>query len=127
LGAHGQTAHPVTDAFVSLGRAGADVAAHEAIVDSPRQSSEIDAFRWINTVISDLKTAIRGTDHHINVHTYLARALAEAHYRLNRRFDLPALVERFLHASVRTLPSPEAWLRLGTVRAAWNTSADARR
>jgi hypothetical protein len=48
----------------------------------------------------------------------LARYLAEAQYRLNRRFDLPSLVGRLLHASVRTPPSPEKWLRLGAVRTA---------
>jgi transposase-like protein len=110
--------HRVTDAFASLGCAGAEVAAYGAIVVSPRQSSEIDAFRWVNTIISNLKTAIRGTDHHVNVHKYLARYLAEAQYRLNRRFDLPSLVGRLLHASVRTSPSPEKWLRLGAVRTA---------
>jgi transposase-like protein len=112
------TAHLVTDAYASLACAGAEVASYGPIVVSPRQSSEIDAFRWVNTVISNLKTAIRGTYHHIKVHKYLARYLAEAQYRLNRRFDLPSLVGRLLHASVRTQPSPETWLRLGAVRAA---------
>jgi hypothetical protein len=112
------TAHLVTDAHASLGCAGANVAADDAIVVSPRQSSEIAAFRWVNTVISNLKTAIRGTYHHMKVQKYLARSLAEAQYRLNRRFDLPALVARLLRASVRTPTSPEAWLRLGAVRTA---------
>jgi hypothetical protein len=64
----------------------------------PRQSSDIDAFRRVNTVISNLKTAIRSTYHHVNVHTCLARDLSETHDRLNRRFDLPSLVGRLLHA-----------------------------
>ena len=107
-----------TDAFASLACAGAEVAAYGAIVVSPRKSSEIETFRWVNTVISNLKTAIRGTYHHFNVHKYLARYLGEAQYRLNRRFDLPSLVGRLLHASVRTPPSPEKWLRLDDVRSA---------
>jgi hypothetical protein len=110
--------HRVTDAFASLGCAGAHVAADGAIVVSPRHSSEIAAFRRVNTVISNLKTAIRGTDHHVNVHKYLARDLAEAQDRLNRRFDRPSLVGRLLHAGVRTPPSPETWLRQGAVRTA---------
>jgi hypothetical protein len=48
----------------------------------------------------------------------LARYLAEAQYRLDRRFDLPSLVGRLLHAGVRTPPSPEKWLRSGAVRIA---------
>ena len=107
-----------TDAFASLACAGAEVAAYGAIVVSPRKSSEIETFRWVNTVISNLKTAIRGTYHHFDVHKYLARYLGEAQYRVNRRFDLPSLVGRLLHASVRTPPSREKWLRLGEVRPA---------
>lgn len=110
--------HRVTDALASLGCAGAHVASHGAIVVSPRQSSEIAAFRRVNTVISTLKTRIRGTDHHVNVHTYLPRDLAEAQDRLNRRFDLPSLVGRLLNAGVRTPPSPETGLRQGAVRSA---------
>ncbi len=111
-------AHLVTDASASLGCAGAQLANYGAIVVSPRKSSDLEAFRWVNTVISNLKTAIRGTYHHFNVHKYLARYLAEAQYRLNRRFDLPSLVGRLLHASVRTPPSTEKWLRLGVARTA---------
>ncbi|CRI66050.1 hypothetical protein THIOKS1260006 [Thiocapsa sp. KS1] len=48
----------------------------------------------------------------------MARDLAEAQYRLNRRLDLPSLVGRLLHAGVRTAPSPEKWLRQGAVRTA---------
>lgn len=81
--------HLVTDAFASLGCAGAQVAAYGAIVVSPRQSSEIDAFRWVNTVISNLKTAIRGTYHHVNVHKYLACYLGEAQYRLSNCSGTP--------------------------------------
>jgi hypothetical protein len=112
------SAHLVTDAYASLSCAGAEVASYGPIVVSPRQSSEIGAFRWVNTVISNLKTATRGTYHHIKVHKDLARYLVEAQYRLNRRFDLSSLVGQLLHASVRTPPSPEAWLRLGAVRTA---------
>jgi hypothetical protein len=119
--------HLVTDAFASLRCAGAQDAAYGAIVVSPRQSSEIDAFRWVNTLISNLKTAIRGTYRHVNVHKYLARYLAEAQYRLNRRFDPPSLAGRPLYASVRTPPSPEKWLRVAAVRAACNDLAEERR
>jgi hypothetical protein len=53
-------AHLVTDASANLGSAGAEVASDGPIVVSPRQSREIAAFRWVNTVISNLKTAIWG-------------------------------------------------------------------
>jgi hypothetical protein len=112
------TGHLVTDAFASLACGAAEVAPDEAIVVSLHQSSEIPAFRWVNTVLSNLKTAIRGIDHRINIHKDLARDLAGAQSRLNCRFDLPALVGCLLHARVRTPPSPEARLRLAAVRTA---------
>jgi hypothetical protein len=99
-----------------LGAAAAVVAHYAAIVVSPRKSSQLEAYRWVNTCISNLKTAIRGTYHHFKVHTYAGRYLAEAQYRINRRFDLHALVGRLITTCARTLPSPETWLRLGEIR-----------
>jgi transposase-like protein len=110
------TAHLVTDALSSLAAAKAAVANYGAIVVTPRRSSDLDAFRWVNTIISNVKTAIRGTYHHFNFAKYCGRYLAEAQYRLNRRFDLATMVDRLLGDCVVTPPSPEAWLRKGQVR-----------
>ncbi len=43
---------------------------------------------WVNTFISNLKTAIRGTCHHLDFAKYRRRCLAQAQYRINRRFHL---------------------------------------
>jgi hypothetical protein len=109
-------AYRVTGADASPACAGAEVASHGPIVVSPRHSSEFDAFRWVNPVLSNLKTAIRWTDHHAKFHKDLARSLAEAQDLLNRRFDLSSLVGWLQDASVRTQPRPGSWLRLGAVR-----------
>jgi len=108
--------HLVTDALASLGAAAVAVAAYGAIVVTPHKSSELAPFRWTNTFISNLKTAIRGTYHHFDWHKYARRYLAEAQYRVNRRFDLASLVPRLLHTCARTAPCPERWLRLAAVR-----------
>jgi len=79
-------------------------------------SCDFAVFEWVNTFIANLKSPIRGTYHHFNFATYPARYLAEAQYRINRRFDLHSLVDRLLHTCARTKPSPESWLRLGVVR-----------
>ena len=115
-GALHPTAHLVTDALASLGAASAVVAEYTAITVSPRQSSELGVFQWVNTIIGNFKTAMRGTYHHFNVHKYRARYLGEAQYRLNRRFELHALLDRLLQACVATPPSPEKWLRLAETR-----------
>ena len=48
---------------------------------------------------------------------YRHRHLAEAQYRVNRRFELRSLVDRLLLTCARTDPCSESWLRLGAVRA----------
>ena len=109
--------HLVTDGLASFSAAGAVVAAHGAIVVGPRQSSDLGVFEWINTFIANLKTPIRGTYHHFDFEKYGRRYLAEAQYRVNRRFELHTLVDRLLGTCARTAPCPERWLRLGLVRA----------
>jgi hypothetical protein len=109
--------HLVTDGLASLGAAAAVVAQYGAIVVSPRKSSALMPFRWVNTFISNLKTSISGTYHHFDFQKYRGRYLAEAQYRVNRRFALHSLVERLVRTCAKTAPSPEIWLRLGEVRA----------
>jgi hypothetical protein len=110
-------AHLVTDGCASFNAAGAEVAAHGAIIVGDHKSSELEPFRWVNTFISNAKTAIAGTYHHFDFDKYRHRYLAEAQYRVNRRFDLASLVGRLAHTCVRTAPCPERWLRLAQVHA----------
>ena len=74
---------------------------------TPHKSSDLEPFRWVKTFPSNLKTAISGTYHHVNSAKYRHRYLAEAQYRVNRRFDLPCLVGRVVDACVRTQLCPE--------------------
>jgi len=104
--------HLVTDGWAAFNLAGRQVAAHGAIIVRPQQSSELSPFQWVNTFIANLKTAIRGTYHHVRVAKYRHRYLAEAQYRVNRRFELHSLVGRLVHAAAHTEPCSEKWLRL---------------
>jgi hypothetical protein len=108
-------AHLVTDGCASFNAAATQVAAHGAIIVGDRKSSELEPFRWVNTFISNAKTAITGTYHHFDFDKYRHRYLAEVQYRVNRRFDLASLVGRLAHTCVRTAPCPERWLRLAEV------------
>ncbi len=45
-------------------------------------------FKWVNTIISNVKTLISGTFHSIECHRFAFRYLAEITYRFNRRYDL---------------------------------------
>ena len=65
----------------------------------------------MNTMIGNVKKAIHGTYHAIDP-KHLPRYLAEFCYRFNRRFDLEAMMPRFLHAAARTPPIPCRLLKL---------------
>lgn len=76
-----------------------------------RKSAQSPAFKWVNTILGNLKNSLRGTYHAIS-EKYSARYLAEFEYRFNRRFDLPAMIERFVYVAARTPPLPERLLTI---------------
>jgi ribosomal protein L37AE/L43A/transposase-like protein len=88
---------------------------HRIIVGSGRQAVQHPEFRWVNTVLGNLKTAIQGTYHAFDFRKYAARYLAEVQYRFNRRFDLRAILGQLIDAAVSTLPHPERKIRLAEV------------
>ena len=69
-------------------------------------------FAWVNTLLSNIKTAITGTYHSFKFEKYVYRYLAEAQYRFNRRFDLRKMLPRLLYAGAVTGKRTEAWLRM---------------
>lgn len=69
-------------------------------------------FHWVNTLLSNLKTALSGTFHAFDFKTYGHRYLAEFAWRFNRRSNLPAMLPRLIHAAVSTKPWPQRKLRL---------------
>lgn len=86
---------------------------HDKIVcGGGRASVEEPEFYWVNTVLGNLKSALRSTYHSIRP-KYAQRYLAEFQYRFNRRFDLSALIPRLAFVSLRTPPMPERLLKLG--------------
>jgi hypothetical protein len=82
------------------------------IVGTQRKSTDMACFAWVNTLLSNLKTAISGTYHGFKFEKYARRYLAEAQYRFNRRFDLSTMLPRLLYAGARTGSRSEKWLRL---------------
>jgi len=62
--------HLVTDGLASFNAAGAQVAAHGAIIVGMHKSSDLAPFQWVNTFISNAKTAITGTYHHFDFAKY---------------------------------------------------------
>jgi transposase-like protein len=62
-------------------------------------------FRWVNTTLGNIKTALVGTYHHVSA-KHTPSYLASFAYRFNRRFQLDSIVERLAWAAVRTAPHP---------------------
>ncbi len=85
---------------------------HEPVVTGGAKAAvERPVFRWVNTILGNIKSALRGTDHAIRP-KYAQRYLAEFEYRFNRRFDLPDIIPRLVYVALRTPPMPERMLKL---------------
>lgn len=94
--------------FNAVTLAGCD---HDPIVcGGGRASIEEPEFYWVNTLLGNVKTAIRSTYHSIS-EKHAKRYLAEFQYRYNRRYDLKAIINRLSWVALRTPPMPERLLR----------------
>jgi hypothetical protein len=82
------------------------------VVGKERKSTSMECFRWINTVLGNLKNAITGTYHAFDFDKYAHRYLGEFQYRFNRRFDLSGMFKRLVKATAKAGKIPEQKLRL---------------
>jgi len=65
------------------------IAKHESlIVGSSKQAAQQPSFRWVNTVIGNLKRALPGTQHSFQFAKHAWRYLAEYAYRFINRINL---------------------------------------
>jgi transposase-like protein len=62
-------------------------------------------FKWVNTTLGNIKTAIAGTYHHVSA-KHAQSYLTSFAYRFNRRFRLDSIVQRLAWAAVHTAPQP---------------------
>ena len=85
---------------------------HEAIITgSGRKAARHPAFKAVNTVLGNIKSAIIATFRSVS-RKHAPRRLAEFEYRFNRRYDLPAMIARLGWVAVRTQPMPYRLLKL---------------
>ena len=107
------SAHVVSDGlwcFRGVKIIGADH--HPIVTGSGKASAKLPQFKAVNTLLSNLKTALSGTYHAFDFAKYAHRYLAEAQYRFNRRFNLASILARLVHAASLTPPRPAAIIRL---------------
>jgi ribosomal protein L37AE/L43A len=80
---------------------------HQVVIaPKGKAGTEIDAFKWLNVLLGNLKTTLIGTHHAFKFSKYAPRYLAEVQYRFNRRFDLKTIIPRLLVAIVLAKPCP---------------------
>ena len=76
---------------------------HESVVvGSGKAAVERPEFRWVNTILGNIKNALRGTYHAIRP-KYAQRYLSEFEYRFNRRFDLPDIIKNAADCAAPTM------------------------
>ncbi|MCJ8313653.1 MAG: IS1595 family transposase [Saccharospirillaceae bacterium] len=81
------------------------------VANGAPKSVQKEEFSWVNTMIVNVKNAIKGTYHCVDS-KHLPRYLAEFCYRFNRRFDLTSMIPRFVYIALRTPPMPNRLLKL---------------
>src|SRR5215210_6123090 len=75
------------------------------VTGSGQQAARWAPFRWVNTTLGNIKTAIAGTYHHVSA-KHAQTYLTSFAYRFNRRRQLDSIVERLAWAAVHTMPHP---------------------
>src|SRR5207244_10161598 len=95
--------------FAGVGEAGC--VHHPIIARSGRRAALMPAFKWVNTTLGNIKSAITGTYRAIR-DKHVPRYLAEFEYRFNRHYDLAAMMPRLAYVALRTPPMPYRLLRV---------------
>ena len=83
----------------------------QVITGGGAKAAKKPAFKWVNTVLGNIKSALTGTYRAIR-EKRAPRYLAEFAYRHNRRYDLGAMIERLACVAASTCPMPYALLKL---------------
>jgi ISXO2-like transposase domain/Transposase zinc-ribbon domain len=104
-------ARVVTDGLGFNGVADAGCVHEPIVTGSGRKAARHPAFKALNTVLGNIKSAITATFRSVNK-KHAPRRLAAFEYRFNRRYGLPAMIPRLGWVAVRTPPMPYCLLKL---------------
>jgi transposase-like protein len=84
---------------------------HMPVVVGELKPRDLPQFKWVNTVLGNLKTTLAGAFHSLKYGKYAEHYLAGFAYRFNRRFDLRTLVARLIVDVARCGPVKETVVR----------------
>ena len=79
---------------------------HRVEVVGKRKPRDLPQFKWVNTVLGNLKTMLCGAYRSFGYSKYADHSLGAFAYRFNRRFDLSDLVVRLVVDVCRTKATP---------------------
>jgi ribosomal protein L37AE/L43A len=75
------------------------------VTGSGKRAATWAPFRWVNTALGNIKTALTGTYHHVSA-KHAQSYLTSFAYRFNRRFQLDSIVQRLAWAAAHATPQP---------------------
>lgn len=100
-------AHVVSDGLGCFGGVKGAQCSHEPIVAGPgKKGAQHPSFKWVNTILGNLKTSLSGTFHAFAFKQYADRYLGAAAWRFNRRVDLPAMIMDLASTLMAVPPCP---------------------
>lgn len=76
-----------------------------------KPSVKLPQFRAVNTVLSNLKTAMASTYHAVKFGKYAHRYLGEVQYRFNRRYDLRSILQKLVRVAAAAEPRTRGFIR----------------
>ena len=85
--------------------------AHSYVVVGDRKPRELPQFKWVNTVLGNLKTMINGAHKAFKFRKYASQYLGAFCYRFNRRFDLRHLISALIGHGATAQPLRERVIR----------------
>lgn len=108
----------VSDGLPCFAAMAADAGVHDRnVTGGGPAAAKHPKFKAVNTILGNLKTALRGAYKAFDFGKYGHRYLAEFQYRFNRRFHLGAMLRRLALAVVRCKPCPERVIRAAEIAA----------
>jgi len=106
------SANVVSDKLHGFSAVASVAASHEShAAGTGKKAAQHPKFRWVNTALGNLKTALAGTYHAFDFSKYAARYLAEFQFRFNHRVNMAAMLPQLLSAMIVTSPHPLRILR----------------
>lgn len=88
---------------------------HQANVTGGRHPNDLPQFRWVNTLLGNLKTSLSGTFHAFSFDKYARRYLGSYCFRFNRRFAMAEMTDRIADAIYCCMPCTDRDLRVAEI------------